>query len=146
MIRQLVPEDAAAMARLHASSFDPAWPESDMHGHINSDLVVGYGDPLAAFVILRLSADQGEILTLVTDPDHRGQGLAGQVLSEAEKHAAQQGVDILFLEVAEDNDPARALYKKLGYERIGRRPAYYRRKNGRVAALTFRKKLDASNP
>ncbi len=142
MIRELQEQDAAAMARLHATSFDPAWPEADMRAHIENDLVIGNGAPLNAIVILRLAADQGEVLTIVTDPEFRGQGLARAIFENAQRRAKSEGVDILFLEVAEDNENALTLYRALGFERIGRRPAYYRRKKGRVAALTFRKKLD----
>ena len=51
------------------------------------------------------------------------------------------GVSVLFLEVAEDNAAAKALYDRCGFTPIGKRPAYYRREGGRVAALTFRKDL-----
>jgi len=47
----------------------------------------------------------------------------------------------MFLEVAEDNEAAIHLYRSLGFQPIGRRPAYYRRADGRVAAITFSKKL-----
>ena len=43
----------------------------------------------------------------------------------------------VFLEVAEDNAAARALYAKLGFQEIGRRRAYYKRPGGAVDALTL---------
>ena len=40
------------------------------------------------------------------------------------------GVATLTLEVADDNAAALALYDDLGFERVGIRPAYYRRRDG----------------
>ena len=54
-------------------------------------------------------------------------GIASALLSVAETELKNNGTNILFLEVAEDNHPAINFYKKEGFEPIGRRPSYYRR-------------------
>ncbi len=144
--RRLSSGDIAAMINLHAAGFDHGWPAEDMTGHIAGDICIGIGEPLAGFIIMRAADDQAEILTLTIDPARRGQGLGGKLLTAAHEGAASAGVDVIFLEVAEDNAPALALYRKAGYAPIGRRPAYYKRANGRVAALTFRKSLDGLEP
>ncbi len=143
MIRQLDSSHAIEMARLHAQSFSSGWPEADMVEHCESDIVLGVG-ALDGFIIIRVSGDQAEILTILIDQKKRQRGLAGQLLSQGLAAAKDQGAEIIFLEVAEDNPAAIALYKTSGFEQFGKRPAYYRREGGRVAALTFRKKLDAS--
>jgi ribosomal-protein-alanine N-acetyltransferase len=44
----------------------------------------------------------------------------------------------IFLEVAEDNEAALALYRKLGFQEVGRRKRYYARRDGEPAdALTM---------
>ncbi len=133
------------MAALHARSITPAWPQEDMVEHTGRDICVGVGQPLEAFIIIRFVEDQGEILTIVTDPDHRKQGLGRALLNKTESILGEKNGKLIFLEVAEDNVPAIALYRDCGYDHIGRRPAYYRRPEGRVAALTFCKRLDASS-
>ncbi len=143
LLRRLEPPHADEMAALHERAISPAWPTQDMIEHCRRDFCIGTGEPLTAFAIFRLGADQAEILTVVTDPEHRQKGLARQILYQTEPRLAGVGIEIIFLEVAEDNNPAIALYHSLGYEPFGRRPAYYRRPEGRIAALTFRKKLDA---
>lgn len=144
MIRSLTLEDAVEMTVLHKNSIKPAWPLEDMRDHLDRDICLGIGTPMQAFTIVRLVEDQAEILTIVTDPGHRNKGLARQLLIATDKKIASKGGEIIFLEVAEDNDSAIALYRSCAYEPFGRRPAYYKRENGRVAALTFRKRLDAS--
>ena len=145
MVRPLRASDALAMAKIHTASFDRPWPALDMALHIKRDLCLGLGDPLKSFAILRLSDVDAEVLTIATRPMQRGKGLAGRVLKHAEANCRAKGLRDIFLEVAEDNHAARALYMRLGYEPIGRRPAYYRRESGRVAAITYRQVLDETS-
>ena len=56
--------------------------------------------------------------------------------------AAKRGCESLFLEVAADNDAAIALYKKQGFETVGRRAGYYARSDHpAVDAIVLRKRL-----
>lgn len=143
LCRELTREDADQICTLHSQGFKPHWPAADMAEHIDRDIVIGIDVPLSGFLIIRPAQDQAELLTITIAPNKRGLGLAKTLLRAGEIKSAEQGIEIIFLEVAEDNMAALALYKSLGYRPIGRRPAYYKRKAGRVAALTFRKTLDA---
>lgn len=145
MIRSLTPMDAPRMADIHAQSFFKSWDEPEMKAHIQTDMGFGFGRPLEGFIILRAAADQAEILTVAVDPALRRQGIARALLDISETELVDNGVDTLFLEVAEDNPAAIAFYKSAGFEPIGRRPSYYTREIGRVAAITFRKRLAAND-
>lgn len=140
-MRTLTGADAKAMAAIHAMSFDKGWDALEMSAHCQKDICLGLGDPLSAFIICSLAADQAEILTIVTHPEERQKGLAAKTLSGVIDVLRLKGASELFLEVAEDNIAAQALYRRAGFEPIGRRPGYYRRSEGRFAALTFSKKL-----
>jgi len=145
MIRALNVKDAPRMSEIHAQSFHKGWGEADMQTHIQKDLCFGFGRPLDGFIILSSAADQAEILTIATDPVYRRRGIARALLEISETELVDNGVDTLFLEVAEDNDAAIKFYKGAGFEPIGRRPAYYKREMGRVAAITYRKRLAAND-
>jgi len=147
-MRRLSAQDARGMAALHAESFAPpfgsgGWDALEMAAHVSKDICLGLdqNDALSAFIILSSAAGEAEILTLATLKSARRKGLGLQILKESEQLLVKQAVSELFLEVAEDNVPAISLYKKAGFTPIGRRPAYYRRESGRVAAITFSKKL-----
>ena len=142
MIRRLTCEDAAAAACIHSASFDKGWDENSLITHIKSDMCLGVFQPdLSGFIIMKPAADQAEIITLAVQPDLQGAGLGGVLVEEGCAQLNAAGVSVLFLEVAEDNEAAIALYRKCGFAPMGRRPAYYRRANGRVAALTYRKNI-----
>ena len=131
------------MARVHAESFERSWGALEMATHVQMDFCLGadQDDKLAAFAIVSVAADQAEILTIATAESARRQGLGRAILDDVTAKLRERGTRELFLEVAEDNPAALALYRDTGFQPIGRRPGYYRRANGRVAAITFSKKL-----
>ncbi|MCR9242541.1 MAG: GNAT family N-acetyltransferase [Rhodobiaceae bacterium] len=66
------------------------------------------------------------IESVVTDPAHRGKGLAGKVVGSLMTWAAGKGATLSCLQVEAENAPARRLYKKLGYETELYRYRYWR--------------------
>ena len=74
------------------------------------------------------SPEEAELLNLGVDPAWRGRGVASRLL-DALRSAARGEI---FLEVSETNAHAIALYRKLGWEQIGIRRAYYRRGSNAV--------------
>ena len=142
-MRTLKAVDARDMAAIHAQSFERSWDTVNMATHTQMDMCIGVetNGALAAFIIISHAADQAEVLTLATAAPFRRKGLGRALLTEAALVLKSRDVAELFLEVAEDNHAAIALYRTAGFDPIGRRPAYYRRTNGRIAALTFSKKL-----
>lgn len=121
------PWDAAAFDSLLASPGVMALTASDPDGDGDGD---GDGDLAHAvgFVLVRHAADEAEILTLAVVPQRRREGIAARLIEAAAVALAAQGAAALFLEVAEDNAPARTLYRRAGFEEVGRRRGYYARK------------------
>jgi [ribosomal protein S18]-alanine N-acetyltransferase len=133
------------LAELHAQAFSStrAWSVSEFTDLTHQSGAVLAGDD-RAFALLRVTLDEAEVLTIATAPAHRRKGLARNALAQAEDAAQKAGATTIFLEVAEDNHAARALYAQAGYTQIGRRPNYYLPKDAApVAALVLRKSLAA---
>lgn len=123
---------ADALAQLHAEAFDAPWSPQAFAELLGQPGVQLTGDD-RGFILIRTVADEAEILTLAVRPAARRQGRGRALFEAAAKHAASLGASRLFLEVAEDNAPARALYAALGFETAGRRPRYYPRAQGPAA-------------
>lgn len=98
-------------------------------------------EAVSAFALGRVILDEAELLTLAVDPPLRRTGLGRSCLIDFESAARAGGATRAFLEVAEDNAPARALYRAGGWTETGLRRAYYRTENGRVDAVLMRKTL-----
>ena len=79
------------------------------------------------FILVRIAADESEVLTIGVVPEERKRGVGTELMTEAAKMAASQGAVCLFLEVGRQNIAARRLYGKLGFEQVGTRGHYYRR-------------------
>lgn len=94
------------------------------------------GEHAIAFVALIRLPEAWEIPVLATHPDQTRRGKMRRLLEEV--FAAKQHEMDFWLEVHEDNAPARSLYEALGFQLEGRRPRYY--SDGRAALLLTRKK------
>jgi ribosomal-protein-alanine N-acetyltransferase len=118
-----------ALAELHAEAFSRPWTASAFADLLAQPGMILEGEA-GGFVLVRVSADEAEILTLAVQPACRRAGLASRLVVAAARRAVERGADRLLLEVAEDNDAARALYARLGFETVGRRRGYYARPEG----------------
>lgn len=100
---------------------------------------IGEQPQLQGFVMSRRAADEAEILTIAVEPKARGGGLATALLGSHLSRLSRFGVSALFLEVDEANAPALALYRRFGFQQVGRRAAYYAKADGsRANALILK--------
>jgi [ribosomal protein S18]-alanine N-acetyltransferase len=116
------------MAKLHAAAFTQSrpWTDDEFASLLSSPLCFAVGDA-RCFALVRVIADEAELLTIATNPEHLRQGLASQCMKNWQDQAQRSGAVRAFLEVADDNATARALYAKCGFELCGTRRAYYAR-------------------
>lgn len=70
--------------------------------------------------------DEVHISTFAVDPDHRRKGIGEKLLVAAFEQAAALGALLVTLEVRVSNQAAIHLYRKYGFEVVGRRANYYR--------------------
>jgi len=140
------PPDAAAIATLHAASFHRGWSDGEIESLLIDRNVVAHramiGRKLAGFILSRRAAGEAEILSVAVAAARRGQGLSRVLLDLHLRRLSALGTRSVFLEVDEDNVPARRLYARAGFREVGRREAYYRDRPGRnAAALVLRRDL-----
>jgi [ribosomal protein S18]-alanine N-acetyltransferase len=130
-LRRATPEDAAALARVHRASFDDPWDEDWFRNALDRPgmlaLLAGNAaaTDLQSFILVQIAGGESEILTLATASAARRSGLARALIVEAAANAALQQANAMFLEVAEDNLAALALYRRFGFRIYGRRRDYY---------------------
>ena len=140
------PRDAAKLAQLHAASFHRGWGEDEFEAMLREDNTLVQklcaGPRLIGFAVSRLAADEAELLSIAVAGGHRGRGLSRGLLRDHLGHLAGRGVAKVFLEVEENNRPARRLYERAGFAVVGRRERYYREPGGaRSDAVLMRRDL-----
>jgi len=97
-------------------------------------------------MIAQIVADECEILALATDPAAQRRGVATAILAELVSLAHAKGARRIFLDVARNNDRARAFYAALGFVRVGTRPGYYTLRDGtRDDAVLLSHAIDAAS-
>ncbi|MGN6517022.1 MAG: ribosomal protein S18-alanine N-acetyltransferase [Rhizomicrobium sp.] len=127
-IRDANLRDLAILADVHARAFARSWNEDALAALMKAPGVLALLAELeepCAFVLMRIAADEAEILTLAVSPDARRNGVASGLLEQAAHRAMEHGAARLFLEVAMANMPARNLYGKYGFDEVGPRKGYY---------------------
>ncbi len=72
-----------------------------------------------------LIADEAHVTTLAVHPQFRRKSIAERLLINSIVEARKDGAHWVTLEVRESNDPARGLYSKYGFRRLGVRRKYY---------------------
>lgn len=139
-VRPLAAGELAQAAAIHALCFDEPWDAATLAQLLEAPgtFACAAGSPLSGFVLARIAAGEAEILTIAVVPAARRQRLGHLLMTSAAATALAGGATALFLEVAEDNRPALALYRRLGFRQVGTRPAYYARPQGRIAAHILR--------
>lgn len=148
-IDPLESDDSDAVALLHREDFARPWTGDEFADLLSQETVFGYGArevgrgraAPVGFVLARLAAGEGEILTIAVARSHRRQGIGWWLMDAVLRELHAQRAESLFLEVDETNAAAIALYRRMGFREVGQRPAYYETSGGAKGALVMRRDL-----
>jgi ribosomal-protein-alanine N-acetyltransferase len=146
-LRSFEARDLAALHQLDQACFPRgiAYSKAELHyflTHPNCSCWIAEQpeNKLAGFVIIeRVSLNgrpAGHIVTLDVDPGERRRGLGTLLMQTAEEQMKQEGAELMSLEVAANNDPARRFYRGFGFVANGRIEKYY---GGKVDAEVMEK-------
>lgn len=131
---------AKALAELHALCFTTPrpWREGEF-----AELLEAPGIFLIShtngFALGRIAGPEAELLTIAVHPDAQNAGFGARLLDAFLCKAATLGAKDIFLEVAESNPPAIALYRKAGFAEVAKRKQYFKQINGpALTALIFK--------
>ena len=135
--------DAGHLAQIHGAAFRRGWGADEFERLLSDKAVRPHvaragarGAPMG-FVLSHAVAPEAEILSIAVRADRRGQGLGKALLQHHLSRLASEGITISFLEVEEMNTAALGLYRRFGYEVVGRRRGYY--EGGAADALVLRR-------
>lgn len=144
-LRPAQPADAGGLERLERELFThEAWSLDAVLAELSSEncryvVAVDDNDDPLGYAGIFLSPDTADIQTIGTI--RPGCGIGTALLRWCETEAAAAGAQAIFLEVREDNDRARGLYRAAGFAEISVRKNYYRTATGRANAIVMAKQL-----
>lgn len=143
IIRKMQMGDVPAIAELEKVCFSDPWSENSIASELNNSLsywlVAEDNGIVAGYVGSQSVLDAADVMNVAVSPDYRRQGIGQALINGLIAHLQEENVIALLLEVRVSNAPAIALYEKMGFVQVGRRPKYYH--NPREDALILRKEL-----
>jgi len=83
------------------------------------------GADLAGYIGFMIVGDEAHMTTIATAPAYQRAGVATTMIVDALRSLIADGVRHVSLEVAANNEPAQALYRRFGFAPVGVRKNYY---------------------
>ena len=129
------------IAEMEKLCFSDPWSVNSITAELNNPLslwiVAMDEDKLVGYVGSQSVMGWSDMMNLAVLPEYRRMGIGEALIEALTEKLKEKENTCLTLEVRASNDPAIALYHKLGFVQVGRRPNYYR--NPKEDALILRK-------
>jgi [ribosomal protein S18]-alanine N-acetyltransferase len=135
-LRPMVSGDIDEVHRLECSVFPHPWSR----GNFVDSLASGYDcwvlrEPgegaLAGYFLLMPALDEAHLLDVAVAGTRHGTGLGRFLLDRIAARARELDMESILLEVRPSNGRALQVYRRYGYQEIGRRKGYYPAHEGR---------------
>ena len=140
-IRNMMQADILQLAEMEKMCFSDPWSvsafEYELKNPLSVWLVAAEGQCVIGYVGSQTVIDESDVMNIAVLPQYRRQGVGERLICELITRLNDKGSKSLTLEVRVSNAPAIALYNKLGFQQVGRRPNYYR--NPKEDAYILRK-------
>lgn len=144
---KMQPEHIAQVAELEKLCFSMPWSESAISGELKNPLslwlVAVDEDVLVGYIGSQSVMGEADMMNVAVNPEYRRQGIAERLVLSLIDQLDANGVSSLTLEVRASNEVAIALYDKLSFTQVGRRPNYYSKP--KEDALILRKEWHCEN-
>jgi [ribosomal protein S18]-alanine N-acetyltransferase len=138
-IRRMTLDDIPQVLEIERASFALPWSENAFRKELTENaqahfFVAEENDRVVGILGYWYIIDECHISTIAVHPDWRQRGIGQEILVAALSHSLSLGAIMATLEVRPSNLAAIELYKKFGFEVVGRRKRYYR-DNGEDAII-----------
>ena len=138
---QMTEAHVAAVAKLEEACFSMPWSEHSVRSELSNPLslwlVAMDGETLVGYIGSQSVMGEADMMNVAVNSAYRRRGIGEKLIVELIEKLKGNQVYALTLEVRNSNVGAIALYEKLGFAQVGRRPNYY--KNPKEDALILRK-------
>jgi [ribosomal protein S18]-alanine N-acetyltransferase len=130
-------DDLLSLASIESAAGFNHWSEAQLEESLQNHTVFVAEEcgELTGFAIFHTIIDEAELLNIVVAPAQQGKGIGKALLLYVLKIYNAQNIERCFLEVAVNNLPAVALYKRLGFMQVGLRKNYYVTAQGKIDAI-----------
>ena len=144
-IMKMNADHVASVAAIEKECFGrDAWSERSVAGELDNALalwlVAVENGAVAGYVGSQTVCGETDMMNVAVTADFRRRGVGEALVNALVAELKAMESRCLTLEVRASNTPAQALYEKLGFAEVGRRPRYYQ--NPKEDALILRKEWE----
>lgn len=129
-ITRMTADHVPQVAALEQECFADPWSQQSVASELDNPLSLWLvwveDDKVLGYVGSQTVMDETDMMNVAVAPAARRRGIARKLIETLMQQLQQQGSHCLSLEVRVSNTPAIALYERLGFREVGRRPNYYR--------------------
>ncbi|MDH8678620.1 ribosomal protein S18-alanine N-acetyltransferase [Fusibacter bizertensis] len=128
--RRMKVEDIDRVFEIETNSFTTPWSKESFHQELIENTLAEYyvlelDDYIIGYGGMWLIIDEIHITNIAIDTPFRGHGYSKTLMYALIEFGAANGYHHMTLEVRVSNDVAIALYEKIGFTGVGKRPKYY---------------------
>lgn len=128
-LRTMHTRDLDAVMAIEAGAYSFPWSRGNFidslaagyHAQVLEDAEAG----IVGYFVAMPGVNELHLLNITVAPAWQGRGLAHRMLDALQAQGRAQGLAMLWLEVRDSNERARALYRQRGFAEVGRRRGYY---------------------
>lgn len=128
--RSMVKDDIEDVLNIERSSFSTPWSRSAFLDALNlgatRNFVIELDGAIIGYIIIYAISFEAHIANFAIHPFFRRKGIGEFLLMKTIDELKKEHIKEFYLEVREGNIAAINLYKKIGFEVIGKRKGYYR--------------------
>lgn len=132
------------IAELEKLCFNDPWSENSIASELSNKLslwlVAIEDDKVVGYVGSQTVLGETDMMNIAVHPDYRKKGIGTALIVGLIGALEKRGSHSLMLEVRISNEVAISVYRKLGFDEVGRRKNYYR--NPKEDALILRKEWE----
>jgi len=116
-----------ALVKIERECFQAPWSEKALREELGQGLflVAEQAGRVVGYAGCQTVIDEGYITNIAVASDFRRQGIGRMLLRKMSDEAKKMRLSFLTLEVRVSNSPAVALYKEMGFKKVGIRKCFY---------------------
>lgn len=131
MIRYMTEDDIDGVLAVERESFSTPWTQKLFLDEVKNPRTVYFVDvtesgEIAGYGGMWHVIDEGQITNIAVGKSYRGLGVGSKLLEGLINWSKDNGIRVIELEVRAGNTAALGLYKKYGFNAVGRRKDYYK--------------------
>ncbi len=117
------------VCKIEEACFSHPWSRQSIESELNNDgsvfVAALEGERVIGYIGMSVVIDEGYIFNVAVDADFRKKGVGTALINELVTFGKKHNLCFITLEVRESNQPARSLYSKFGFIKVGERKDYY---------------------